>query len=136
MPYAKELYYFCMAMTEQEFCKTVEWVSKPERKMWLRTGSFEEVLAYLVGYAHGARLNTHGHHTFTGPFRHWLAEKFPAKTDILTWEEYRLIFPDEEEAIANLPILYKEFAESDTVRELWKVDAKYSSNSWNQSSEN
>jgi hypothetical protein len=52
------------------------------------------------------------------PFGHWLAIKFPSKTDLFSWDEYREIFPDEEEAIANLAILYREFAESSYLENL------------------
>ena len=113
-------------MTELEFCPHIEYICEyAYRHMWLRTGSFNEVLAYLVGYADGAKVERHGHHTFTVPFCHWLAIKFSGKTqpkyvnsDILSGDEYREIFPDEEEAIANLPILYREFAESDHLKNL------------------
>lgn len=102
-------------MTEIEFCEAIEYICQyPYRKMWLRTGSFDEVVAYLEGYSMGAQVERHGHHTFTVPFGHWLAIKFPSKRkgNILGWDEYREVFPDEDEAIANLPVLYREFAES------------------------
>jgi hypothetical protein len=93
--------------------------------MWLRTGSFNEVLAYLEGFANGAHVDRHGHHTFTVPFCHWMAIKFSAErkpenaeSDILRWNEYRDFFPNEEEAIANLPILYREFADSEHLENL------------------
>lgn len=113
-------------MTELEFCEAFEYICQyPYRKMWLRTGSFNEVLAYLEGYSIGGHVERYGHHTFTVPFRHWLAIKFSAErkpenveSNILTWNEYREIFPDEEEAIANLPILYREFAESEHLKTL------------------
>ena len=100
-------------MTELEFCEAIEYICQyPYRKMWLRTGSFDEVLAYLEGYADGAKVEKHGHHTFSVPFKHWLAIKFSTENDILDWDEYREIFADDDDAIANLPILYREFAES------------------------
>jgi hypothetical protein len=106
-------------MTEKEFCKVFEYICVYEhRRLWLKTGSFNEILAYLEGYADGAKVNKHGHHTYATPFKHWLAIKFTAKNDILSWNEYREIFPDEEDAIANLPILYKEFAESSYLENL------------------
>jgi hypothetical protein len=113
-------------MIELEFCKAIEYICRYEhRHMWLRTGSFDEVLAYLEGYANGAKVERHGHHTYTVPFGHWLAIKFSAerkpenaKKDIVSWKEYREIFPNEEEAIANLPVLYREFAESDHLKNL------------------
>ena len=107
-------------MNEKDFCKTIEYICLYEHRcLWLQTGSFNEVLAYLEGYADGAKVERHGHHTYTTPFKHWLAIKFSSKrkperatSDLLNWDEYRQIFPDEEEAITNLPILYREFAES------------------------
>ena len=113
-------------MTELEFCPHIEYICAHDyRHMWLRTGSFNEVLAYLEGYANGAQVERHGHHTFTVPFCHWLAIKFSGQfqpkyvdCNILYWDEYREIFPDEEEAIANLPILYREFAESEHLKNL------------------
>jgi hypothetical protein len=113
-------------MHEKEFIEHIEYICQYEyRKMWLRTGSFNEVLAYLEGFADGANVERHGHHTFTVPFKHWLAIKFSAErkpenneSNILSWNEYREIFPDEEEAIANLPILYREFAESEHLENL------------------
>jgi hypothetical protein len=113
-------------MTEKEFCKFVEYICEyPYRKMWLRTGSFNEVLACLEGYSRGAEVERHGHHTFTTPFNHWLAIKFSAdrkaskaESDLLSWDEFREIFPDDDEAIANLATLYREFAESDHLKNL------------------
>jgi hypothetical protein len=81
-------------------------------------------LAYLEGYSRGAQVERHGHHTYTVPFCHWLAIKFSGKrqpkyidSNILCWDEYQRIFP-EEEAIANLPILYRKFAESEYLENL------------------
>ncbi len=112
-------------MHEKDFVEHIEYICDEYRKMWLRTGSFNEVLAYLEGFANGAQVERHGHHTFTTTFKHWLAIKFSAErkpekaeSDILTWDEYREIFPDEEHAIANLPILYREFAESEHLENL------------------
>lgn len=104
-------------MTEQDFCKTIEYICRYEhRRMWLRTGSFDEILAYLEGYSVGAKLHRHGHHTYTTHFKHWLAIKFSSENNVLSWDEYRKIFPDEEEAITNLPILYREFTESEYLK--------------------
>jgi hypothetical protein len=106
-------------MTEIEFCKAIEYICQLEhRRLWLRNDSFDTVLAYLEGYANGAKVERHGHHTYSVPFRHWLAIKFAAKNDILSWKEYREIFPIEEEAISNLPILYREFSESEYLKNL------------------
>ena len=106
-------------MTELEFCEAIEYICQyPYRQMWLRTGSFDEVIAYLEGYSSGARVERHGHHTFTVPFGHWLEIKFSFERNSFNWDKYREVFPDEDEAIANLPILYREFAESSYLQNL------------------
>jgi hypothetical protein len=113
-------------ITELQFCEHIEYICKYfHRHLLLQTGSFNEVLAYLDGYSHGAQVERHGHHSFTIPFCHRLAIKFSeerkpenAESNVLTWDEYREIFPDEEAAIDNLPVFYREFTESDHPKNL------------------
>ena len=102
-------------MSEKEFLEYV--VAICERpKMYTPTGSFYEVVSFLEGFGGAANVGNHYHHSFSTPFRKWLAKKFDfpnsAKDFPIDWEHFQTLFTSEAEALNNLPLLYKDYIES------------------------
>ena len=96
-------------MPEIDFWEIVEALCK-RPKMYTATGSFNEVIAFLMGYGLGANVGEKSYHNVFSPFLNWLADKFDLQEPISGWHKFRTLFPTDEEALKNLPILYKEYA--------------------------
>ena len=105
-------------VSREEFCEIVEAVCR-RPKMYTATGTFNEVVAFLEGYAlGGANLDEKEYHSRTTPFRKWLGNKFrsdkPAPEDWesafpLDWNEFLARFSSETEGMSQLPNLYAEY---------------------------
>lgn len=97
-------------MTEKDFLKYVEALCKHPR-MYTTTGSFNEVTMFLEGYG-AANVDELYYHSVFTPFLKWVINKFAIPEKIVNWNVFRKLFPDDSEALKNLPILYKEYVES------------------------
>ncbi len=102
-------------MSETDFLEYVVAICK-RPKMYTPTGSFNEVISFLEGFGGGANVGKHSYHSFSTPFRKWLAKKFDfqdaAQDFPNNWEDFRTLFSSEAEALVNLPLLYKDYTES------------------------
>ena len=80
-------------------------------------GSFGEVLAFLDGYANGAKLGDRGRSSsyFNG-YREWLCERMQQSKETDFWRYFRSSFPDEATTAAEFSKLWHEYQESCLVR--------------------
>ena len=70
------------------------------------SGTFAEVLAYLEGYAKGARIGYSG--SVFSQFAEWMAMRLICPRTQL-WKVFRERHPDEETTIAEFARLYQEY---------------------------
>lgn len=98
-------------MTEIDFFEIVEALCK-RPKMYTMTGSFNEITAFLEGYGAGANVGEKSYHSAFTPFFKWIAEKFNLPEIIIGWDKFQAVFSCDDVPLKNLPILYKEYAES------------------------
>ncbi len=97
-------------MSEKDFLEYIEAICK-RPKLYTPTGSFYEIVSFLEGYGAGANVGENNYHFFSTPFRIWLAEKFELQETPINWKDFCNWFDSEKDALANLPILYKEYTE-------------------------
>ena len=98
-------------MTEKEFLEVIE-ASCNHPGLYTATGSFYEVVSFLEGYGIAADVGNNSYHSALTPFLKLIVEKFKIQEVIINWKEFRELFSSDSEAFQNLPILYKEYAES------------------------
>ena len=100
-------------MAEIDFLEYVQAICK-RPKMYTPTGAFYEVASLLEGYGGGANVGESGYHMIFTPFLKWILQKFDLKEEfgISGWVRFREIFDSDSEALKELPILYKEFLET------------------------
>ena len=97
-------------MTKRDFLEYVEAICK-RPKMYTPNGSFYEVVSFLEGYSTGANVGEFAYHSAFTPFMKWTIKKFGIQEIIIDWKEFRELFSSEQDALNNLPILYKEYVE-------------------------
>ncbi len=98
-------------MPERDFLEYVEAFCK-RPKMYTSKGSFDEAVALLEGFGMGANVGEHCYHSAFTPFHLWMVKKFSIPKIIINWNDFREKFSSDEEALQNLPILYREYVES------------------------
>jgi hypothetical protein len=98
-------------MTEKKFLEYIEAICK-RPKMYTPTGSFYEVVSFLEGFGAQVHIENNYYHSVFTPFRKWIAEKFGIEELYFDWKQFQEMYSSESEALKNLPILYKEYAES------------------------
>ena len=99
-------------MTEGEFIEDVSGVCK-NPAMYTPTGTFFEAVSYLEGYGKAHGVVKFSHSIFT-PFLRWICKKFktePSNSSAM-WNDFRGLFPSDNEALKNLPTLYEEYVYS------------------------
>ncbi len=104
-----------IGMSEKKFLEYVVAFCK-HPKMYRPTGSFYEIISFLEGFGGGANVGNHYYHSFSTPFRKWLAKKFEfpdsAKDFPIDWNEFRSLFSSEVEALERLPLLYEDYTKT------------------------
>ncbi len=117
----RDLMGFCWMkkrLSREEFFEVVEALCR-RPKGYTPSGSFNEVICFLEGYALGADLDDKQYHSRTAPFRKWLTFKL-ANEEVtedwesifpLNWDEILEHFSSESEALPQISLLYSEYCE-------------------------
>ncbi len=110
-------------MSRKEFLEDLTAICEcPQRHA--PTGTFYETVSFLEGYGKGHCVEKYYHSVFT-PFLKWVAKKFEIQEahydTIIDWQQFRALFSSEKEAFKQLPVLYKEYAESVALEEQQSV---------------
>ena len=96
-------------MTQVEFALIVEQICR-SRRSYTFGNTLAEVVLYLAGYAHGARVEYLPAHTVFTPFLDWVGIDLGDGTD--PWLSLLARYPNEQAAIDDLPRLYSAFSRS------------------------
>lgn len=95
-------------MNEEEFLDILESICN-HPKTYTITGSFYEVVIFLEGFALGANVGSNQYHSKFTPFLKWLVKKLKLNNLILTWKDFYERTSNDEVALRELNILYKEY---------------------------
>jgi len=98
-------------MSEAEFSEFIEAICK-RPKMYTPTGSFYEVVSFLEGFGAKMNVGNNSYHSVFTLFRQWVARKYKIEEVTFNWKDFQEMFSSELESLKNLPVLYKEYAES------------------------
>lgn len=81
---------------------------RPE--MYMMNGTFAEALAFLDGYAYGARLGNPGSSSsYFNPFLEWLCNRFGWEEEGDFWRRFRDSYGDDQIALGEFARLFSEY---------------------------
>jgi len=81
--------------------------------MYTMNGTFGEVLAFLDGYANGAKLGDRGRSSsYFNSYREWLSQRIGESKDDDFWRYFRNSFTDETMAAREFSRLWHEYVET------------------------
>lgn len=98
-------------LDEINFLKKIEVVCSHPR-IYTSKGTFDDAAIFLESYGKSVIVGEFYYHSVFTPFLKWFVEKNNIQEKTVSLKRFRESFSSDNEALKNLPILYREYLES------------------------